>query len=101
MAHLRKAQGQARRPRLVEPAKEGHSRQRCELLSIVAVSTHTQGFIPEIIPSTFAENLPKSMFEGRLSDYPIATAGEKVSCSDRIELIPGHGGVRASHEGER
>jgi hypothetical protein len=38
-----------------------------------------QGFRPEIIPSTFAEDLPKGSFEGRLGDYPIATAGEKVS----------------------
>lgn len=39
----------------------------------------TQGFRPEIVPSTFAEDLPKGSFEGRLADYPIATAGEKVS----------------------
>jgi len=38
-----------------------------------------QGFRPEIVPSTFAEDLPKGSFEGRLADYPIATAGEKVS----------------------
>ncbi|CAD6582013.1 MAG: hypothetical protein TREMPRED_003155 [Tremellales sp. Tagirdzhanova-0007] len=36
------------------------------------------GFKPEIIPSTFAEDLPKSSFHGRLADYPIATAGEKA-----------------------
>lgn len=38
-----------------------------------------QGFRPEIVPSTFAEDLPKGSFEGRLADYPIATAGEKAS----------------------
>jgi len=31
------------------------------------------------VPSTFAEDLPKSGFEGRLGDYPISTAGEKAS----------------------
>ncbi|TXT11028.1 hypothetical protein VHUM_01779 [Vanrija humicola] len=36
------------------------------------------GFKPEIVPSTFDEDLPKSMFEGRLADYPVATAGEKA-----------------------
>ncbi|ORY25250.1 inosine triphosphate pyrophosphatase-like protein [Naematelia encephala] len=38
----------------------------------------TAGLRPEIIPSTFAENLPKSRFQGHLADYPIATAGEKA-----------------------
>lgn len=38
----------------------------------------TAGLRPEIIPSKFAEDLPKAEFEGRLGDYPIATAGEKV-----------------------
>ncbi|BEI80192.1 hypothetical protein CcaverHIS002_0107210 [Cutaneotrichosporon cavernicola] len=36
------------------------------------------GFKPEIIPSTFSEDLSKGDFEGRLADYPIATAGEKA-----------------------
>ncbi len=40
---------------------------------------NTQGIRPEIISSTFAEDLPKASFEGRLAEYPIATAGEKVS----------------------
>ncbi|WVQ83550.1 septum formation protein Maf [Cryptococcus sp. DSM 104549] len=35
------------------------------------------GFHPEIVPSTFAEDLPHSRFEGHLADYPIATAAEK------------------------
>ena len=34
--------------------------------------------MPEIIPSNFAENLSKSDFTGRLAEYPVATAGEKV-----------------------
>ncbi|GFZ42878.1 hypothetical protein JCM24511_00596 [Saitozyma sp. JCM 24511] len=34
----------------------------------------TAGFKPEIIPSEFAEDLPKTQFEGKLADYPIATA---------------------------
>ncbi|RSH94370.1 hypothetical protein EHS25_004173 [Saitozyma podzolica] len=38
----------------------------------------TAGFKPEVIPSEFAEDLPKSQFEGKLADYPIATAGEKA-----------------------
>lgn len=42
------------------------------------ILTATQGFQPEIIPSNFEEDLPKSMFEGRLADYPVATAGEKA-----------------------
>lgn len=33
---------------------------------------------PEIIPSTFAEDLPKDRFES-LADYPVATAGEKAT----------------------
>ncbi|RSH84516.1 uncharacterized protein EHS24_006038 [Apiotrichum porosum] len=36
------------------------------------------GFRPEIIASTFDEKLPKGMFEERLADYPVATAGEKA-----------------------
>ncbi|KAK1920810.1 inosine triphosphate pyrophosphatase-like protein [Papiliotrema laurentii] len=36
------------------------------------------GIRPEIVPSTFAENLPHGDFAGRLGDYPIATAGEKA-----------------------
>ncbi|KAK4685448.1 hypothetical protein P7C73_g4703, partial [Tremellales sp. Uapishka_1] len=38
----------------------------------------TMGFRPEIIPSTFAENLPHASYAGNLADYPIATAGEKA-----------------------
>ncbi|RXK38823.1 septum formation protein Maf [Tremella mesenterica] len=36
------------------------------------------GLRPEIVPSTFAEDLPKSQFES-LADYPVATAGEKAT----------------------
>ncbi|KIR31232.1 septum formation protein Maf [Cryptococcus deuterogattii 99/473] len=36
------------------------------------------GFFPEIIPSTFAEDLPHSRFQGHLADYPIATGAEKA-----------------------
>jgi septum formation protein len=46
---------------------------------------HLQGFKPEVIPSEFAEDLPKSQFEGKLADYPIATAGEKVGLELRCE----------------
>ncbi|WWC98889.1 septum formation protein Maf [Kwoniella sp. B9012] len=35
-------------------------------------------FHPEIVPSTFAEDLPHSRFQGRLADYPIATGAEKA-----------------------
>nr|XP_019049948.1 septum formation protein Maf [Kwoniella bestiolae CBS 10118]OCF28878.1 septum formation protein Maf [Kwoniella bestiolae CBS 10118] len=35
-------------------------------------------FHPEIIPSTFKEDLPHSRFQGRLADYPIATGAEKA-----------------------
>lgn len=44
------------------------------------------GLRPEIVPSTFAEDLPKDQYEGNLADYPIATAGEKVSSRERSEL---------------
>ncbi len=59
------------------------------------------GFKPEIIPSTFEEDLSKADFEGHLADYPIATAGEKVSCGKGPELTAGDGGVRAPDAGER
>ncbi|WRT65427.1 septum formation protein Maf [Kwoniella shivajii] len=35
-------------------------------------------FHPEIVPSTFAEDLPHSRFQGRLADYPISTGAEKA-----------------------
>ncbi|WVQ94321.1 septum formation protein Maf [Kwoniella sp. CBS 9459] len=35
-------------------------------------------FHPEIVPSTFAEDLPHSRFAGNLADYPIATGAEKA-----------------------
>nr|XP_019012400.1 septum formation protein Maf [Kwoniella pini CBS 10737]OCF51181.1 septum formation protein Maf [Kwoniella pini CBS 10737] len=38
----------------------------------------TSDFHPEIITSTFAEDLPHSRFQGRLADYPIATGAEKA-----------------------
>nr|XP_018264365.1 septum formation protein Maf [Kwoniella dejecticola CBS 10117]OBR86523.1 septum formation protein Maf [Kwoniella dejecticola CBS 10117] len=38
----------------------------------------TSDFYPEIVPSTFAEDLPHSRFQGRLADYPIATGAEKA-----------------------
>ncbi|EJT46125.1 hypothetical protein A1Q1_05336 [Trichosporon asahii var. asahii CBS 2479] len=59
------------------------------------------GFRPEIIPSTFAEDLPKGSFD-KLSDYPIATAGEKVrAANDFSELTSGDGGLRAPDQGKR
>ncbi|ORX36412.1 inosine triphosphate pyrophosphatase-like protein [Kockovaella imperatae] len=36
------------------------------------------GLAPEIVVSRFDENLPKHEFQGRLSEYPISTAGEKA-----------------------
>lgn len=39
----------------------------------------SQGLRPEIIPSKFAEDLAKDLYDGNLADYPIATAGEKVA----------------------
>ncbi|KAI9632308.1 inosine triphosphate pyrophosphatase-like protein [Dioszegia hungarica] len=38
----------------------------------------TAGLRPEIIPSKFAEDLAKDLYDGNLADYPIATAGEKA-----------------------
>ncbi|KAK8861326.1 septum formation protein Maf [Kwoniella newhampshirensis] len=38
----------------------------------------TAGLHPEIVPSTFAEDLPHSRFAGNLADYPIATGAEKA-----------------------
>ncbi|WVO17937.1 septum formation protein Maf [Cryptococcus depauperatus] len=38
----------------------------------------TTGFHPEVVPSTFAEDLPHSRFQGHLADYPIATGAEKA-----------------------
>ncbi|WVR04072.1 septum formation protein Maf [Kwoniella sp. DSM 27419] len=35
-------------------------------------------FHPEIVPSTFAEDLPHSRFAGNLADYPISTGAEKA-----------------------
>lgn len=40
--------------------------------------TELQGLRPEIVPSTFAEDLPHDQYADNLADYPIATAGEKV-----------------------
>lgn len=37
-----------------------------------------QGFTPEIVVSNFAEDLPHTLYQDDLSQYPIATAGEKV-----------------------
>ncbi|KAL1410174.1 hypothetical protein Q8F55_004179 [Vanrija albida] len=58
-------------------------RRKDILANVVSVRAmkpaHTQGFQPEIVPSTFDEDLPKAMFEDRLADYPVATAGEKVA----------------------
>lgn len=45
-----------------------------------------QGLEPEIIPSTFPEDLPHADFAGRLSEYPIATAKEKVSRSGPVPM---------------
>jgi len=46
------------------------SPRRKELLEIV-------GFRPEIVSSTFEENLPKSAYQHAWAEYPVATAGEK------------------------
>lgn len=40
------------------------------------------GLQPEIIPSTFEENLDKAEFAGRAGEYPLLTAQEKVSGAD-------------------
>lgn len=37
-----------------------------------------QGLEPEIVPSSFAEDLPHASYAHDLTEYPIATAGEKV-----------------------
>ncbi|KAL7412965.1 inosine triphosphate pyrophosphatase-like protein [Mrakia frigida] len=47
------------------------SPRRKEILEVL-------GFAPEIVPSTFEENLPQSSYADDLSQYPVATAGEKA-----------------------
>lgn len=49
-------------------------------LTPLSLCSHTryQGLRPEIIPSTFAENLPHSTYAHSLAEYPIATAYEKA-----------------------
>jgi hypothetical protein len=37
------------------------------------------GLAPEIVPSTFKEDLDKKDFRGRAAEYPVLTAQEKVS----------------------
>jgi septum formation protein len=39
--------------------------------------THRQGLTPEVVPSTFAENLPLSSFED-IHEYPVSTATQKA-----------------------
>lgn len=36
------------------------------------------GLAPEIVPSTFKEDLDKKDFRGRAAEYPVLTAQEKV-----------------------
>lgn len=36
------------------------------------------GLRPEVVPSTFQEDLDKSEFSGRAGEYPVLTAQEKV-----------------------
>ena len=36
------------------------------------------GLAPEIVPSTFKEDLDKKDFRGRAAEYPVITAQEKV-----------------------
>lgn len=39
-----------------------------------------KGLVPEIVPSTFEENLPKSEFTGEgVYEYPVQTGYKKVS----------------------
>lgn len=40
------------------------------------------GLRPEVVPSTFEEDLDKSEFSGRAGEYPVVTAQEKVSGGD-------------------
>lgn len=42
------------------------------------------GLAPEIVPSTFKEDLDKKEFRGRAAEYPVLTAQEKVSSLGRI-----------------
>ena len=80
--YLSDATAPARSLGVVEPKKKRYSGSSCMSQLFVIQDTiklTNEGFRPEIFPSTFAEDLPKGSFEGRLADYPIATAGEKVS----------------------
>lgn len=52
---------------------------------LIQIYQTKKGFFPEIVPSTFAEDLPHSRFQGHLADYPIATGAEKV-CTYRIRM---------------
>ncbi len=56
----------------------GHDHACC-FVGLNADNVHPpKGFSPEIIPSNFEENLPKSAYAHNLADYPMATAAEKV-----------------------
>lgn len=75
------SQRKASRARVCESKKKGnigdirtttHPYDRCPSLSPSA-----QGLDPEIVPSTFEENLPLSQFED-LHEYPVATANFKA-----------------------
>jgi hypothetical protein len=45
-----------------------------------------QGLVPEIVPSRFEEDLPKSQFPN-IYEYPVATATEKVSQNFEVNKI--------------
>lgn len=47
------------------------------ILDLNTRSSFYQGLAPEIVPSTFAENLPLSSFE-QIHEYPVATATHKA-----------------------
>lgn len=63
------------RPRLRRPRQSAYVEP---MLTSFGSST-LQGLIPEIVPSTFEENLPKSDFIGEgVYEYPIQTGSRKV-----------------------
>lgn len=56
----------------------------CDCIPRVAVM---QGLKPEIIPSEFPENLPKSAYAHALAEYPIATVSRNPYTSSHEQEL--------------
>lgn len=52
----------------------------------------TSGLAPEVVPSTFEEDLDKADFKGRAGEYPVLTAQEKVRVRVRGRVVLGRWG---------